>query len=879
VFVSYAGVDVGWGEWVGWQLGEAGYAVELDRWDWGAGENFVAKMNAALGAADVVVALFSEAYFEPARFTGGEWTSVAARRERLVPLRIAEVAPPPILGPLIWRDLFGKPEDQALAVLLQAVAGPSGRPAAKPAFPGGPASVSVPGGGPRLPGVLPAVWNVPPRSAAFTGRDSMLERVRAGLRSGVVAVQALAGMGGVGKTLLATEYAHRYAGDYDVVWWIDAEETALIGDQYAQLAIETLAVQRGAATTGVDVPSGVNAVRGWLRGRGRWLVVFDNAEDAAAVRGWLPDGPGHVLVTSRSSAWGAVATAVEVDVFARAESVALLRQLAPTLPDSEAGAVAEAVGDLPLAVAQAGGVLAETGIPARDYLRELREHADQVYDAGVPADYPRSLAATVALAIEKVTAVDPAAAQLLAVCAFLAPEPVPLAWFSALAAGEHATALPEPLRATAGSSFALRAALGRLARYGLARATDTGPLIDRATAALTRHHGARVVEGQAEAADHRTAAIALHVSVTPGDSKDPSFWPAWCLLTPHVQALDPAAATGPDDHDGRLRKLATSTAEYLVRRGDARAARPWCRRLYAHWRRAQPPATGPDGPATTTAATQLAHAHNRLGEFAAARVLDEDTLARRRRALGEDHADTLLSASNLALDLWGLGEYAAARALGEDTLVRRRRVLGEDHPDTLTSASNLAVNLYALGEYAAARELAQDTLARRRRVRGEDHPDTFLSANNLALDLYALGEYAAARALDEDTLSRMRRVLGQDHPYTLKSANNFARDLSQAGEYVAARELDEDTLARSRRVLGEDHPDTLTSARCLAAHLYQAGEYVAARELDQDTLARSRRVLGEDHPDTLAIKKRLAVDLPTSDGEATSAGVDEIVAE
>ena len=108
--------------------------------------------------------------------------------------------------------------------------------------------------------------------------------------------------------------------------------------------------------------------------------------------------------------------------------------------------------------------------------------------------------------------------------------------------------------------------------------------------------------------------------------------------------------------------------------------------------------------------------------------LDEDTLARRRRDLGEDHPDTLAAASNLAVSLRAAGEYQAARELGEDTLARRRRVLGEDHPDTLTSAFILAGALFELGEYQAARELNEDILARRRRVLGENHPDTGASA-------------------------------------------------------------------------------------------------------------------------------------------------------
>jgi putative methionine-R-sulfoxide reductase with GAF domain len=213
--------------------------------------------------------------------------------------------------------------------------------------------------------------------------------------------------------------------------------------------------------------------------------------------------------------------------------------------------------------------------------------------------------------------------------------------------------------------------------------------------------------------------------------------------------------------------------------------------------------------------------------------LDEDTLARHRRVLGNDHPDTLLSAHHLAISLRALGEHQRARQLHEDTLARRRRVLGDDHPDTLSSAHHLAISLRALGEHQRARQLHEDTLARRRRVLGDDHPDTLSSANNLANNLAALGEHEQARELHEDTLTRRRRVLGDDHPHTLLSANNLAGDLSALGKHEQARQLDEDTLSRYRRVLGDDHPSTVLSATNLAADLRALGKHQQARQLEE----------------------------------------------
>ncbi len=563
----------------------------------------------------------------------------------------------------------------------------------------------------------PRVWNIPARNPGFTGRDDLLAEVREQLLAGDKAmVQALHGMGGVGKTQLAAEYAHRFAGAYDLAWWINAEQGGLIGDQVAALGLALGCVQPGAGTEAVRA-----AVLAELRHRGRWLLVFDNAEDAADVAPWLPGGGGHVLITSRQRGWDEVAALVEVDVLARAESVAILQARVTRLSGADADRLAAELGDLPLAIAQAAGFMADTGMAADEFLVLLRTRAGQLLDQGAPGSYPRSLAAATGLIADRLARQDPAAAELASMCAFLAPEPIPESLFTAAA-----SVLPGELAAQAADPLAWRQTLAHMTRQSLARIDHRGLQIHRLTQAILRE---RLTPAQAAAT--RTYAEALLAASNPGDPPNPVTWPRWARLTPHVLAADLAATDSP-----ALRELARHTCWYLIERGDTRTAHDLANGLRQHW----------------------------------------------RDRLGEDHQHTLTAAHYLAWTLLEMGHYAESRDLNQDTLARRRRVLGQDHPDTLASAHNLAINLRKLGDVEAACDLDRDTLDRHRRVLGQDHHSTLRSATILAHDLRELGEAQAACGLDRDTLDRRRRVLGQDHPDTLASAASLATDLRALGE-------------------------------------------------------------------------------------------------
>jgi Tetratricopeptide repeat/Domain of unknown function (DUF4062) len=493
------------------------------------------------------------------------------------------------------------------------------------------------------------VWNIPARVPEFIGRAELLEELRAALVSGGrVVVRALTGMGGVGKSSTAIEYAIRHHDQFDIAWWVRAEDPGLVPDQLAALAHAL-----NLADPTDPTPVALERLRATLHRVQRWLVVFDNAEDPRALAPLLPAGPGQVLITSRNPHWRGTARPVGLGEFTRDESRALLRTLAPHLSESDAERVADAVGDLPLAVDQAGSLLASTSMDVDTYLDLLAERAEDAFDYDPAGSYPVSVTASWAVAFDRLDAQSPIALRLLTLLAWLAPDPVPLTLITG-----NPEILPRDLGELARDPLAMSRCIALLTQRGLVTQTTAGLLLHRVPAALLR---ARTRSSAGLRKGWPLEVLDLMDTALPAGSRgdDPSSWPVWQQLLPHVLAVT-SATRHPDPEED----VALQISLLLDRAG-----------IY---RRSQ-------GETPTS-------------EYEQGRDLDQAIYIRRRAALGEDHPNTLWAANNLAVDLRALGEHAQARELDQDTLTRRRRVLGEDHPDTRRSERNLDAVLRALGE-------------------------------------------------------------------------------------------------------------------------------------------------------------------------------------
>lgn len=708
--ISHVGRDRPWAEWVASRLAEAGapgtVEVRLAGWRWDTGRPLAAALNDILLDAEApverVVLVFSASLLEANGYVADRPLDLSLLG-KVVPVRVEPVELPEPWSRTAGASLYDVAPAEAAARLTAAVLGSPG--AGAPEAAAGTTAVRS-----RLPGRRPDVWNVPARDGVFVGRDDALIRLRTALQADRrVAVEGRYGMGGVGKTRLALEYAHRFGSAYDLTWWIPADRPMLIGDQFAALAIRL-----GLVGPETDTGTAATLARTYLRRNSNWLVVFDNAESAEALVQWLPGGEGHTIITSRTSGWAQVAATAEVDLLTRAESIQLLRRHDPGLTEAEAGRLAPVLGDLPLASVLAVGYLVESDTRPGDYLNDLAQHVADVLDEQRSVNYPHALAGAISTATSWLANHDPVALALVRVCAFLAPRPIPVGLLGLADpvvsdAGDRRRST-HPLAALEGISDGtarLQRSVDRLHRLGLVQverrsgfgAAPDHPL-DGAQGVVTLHRLVAAILRDQLGVDRRDAVRAhvdaLLAAADPGDPTDTRRWAEWTLLLPHLYAAEPAHS----DHAG-LRATAVSAARVLLARGDVRSARDLADQLHRRWL----DRLGPDDEDTLRAARCLAHTLRTLGRFDAAQELDADLLRRRRETFGEDHSASLSAASDLADDAYGLGDVGLARALDEEILARRQRAFGESHPSAIDSARRLARDLTALGEGTRAEEL------------------------------------------------------------------------------------------------------------------------------------------------------------------------------
>lgn len=699
---------------------------------------------------------------------------------------------------------------------------------------------------------VPAVWgNVPQRNKNFTGRTQLLTDLRRKVTAGATALvpHALYGLGGVGKTQLAIEYAHRYASEYRVIWWIRADQTALVRSSLAGLA-QRLGI------AGVDpgrVEESVAAVLDALRRGepyGRWLLVFDNADQPELIEAFIPTGPGDVIITSRNRHWERVADALEVNVFTRQESKEFLRLCVNGINDADADRLAEEFGDLPLGLEQAAAWLAQTAMTVNAYLDLLsEEHSRILAENPPPPGYPVPVAAAWSLSVSRLRSQTPDAMELLQFCAFFGPAPIPREF---LERGRFI--VDPPLQETLKDQILLGRAIRALGRYALAR-------IDNHRRTLEVHRIIqRLIRDELDDETRYRLRHGVHMVLSaadPGDPDDVDNWPRYAELLGHVGPSELVKSQSPE-----ARRTAQNVVRYLLVTGDYAAALSSADKALDIWGED----SGPDDRyilAMTRLKIQILQA---LAEYEQAYALTAPTLERMSQALGDEHEETLILMNCRCIDLWARGEFAESLDFTKATLERHQAYFGDDHPRTFAAKNNFGEAQELNGEYAAARRLQQEMYQEKITFYGrDDHPRVLFTLDALGRTTLAEGRFQDALGLLDQAYSFFQRhveaqVLLESNSWVLQQAVDLSIARRAMGDYAGALTVAEQAHERYQRTyLNPDHPRTLAAAASLGNAQRTAGDAQGAAMLLDDTYHRYERVFGGQHPYTLGCQADVAI--------------------
>ena len=713
----------------------------------------------------------------------------------------------------------------------------------------------------------------------------------------------LVGMRGCGKSQLASSLARWCEKqEWGLVAWINAASRESTKSDLVELA-QRLPIDRSDKPTQDQL---INRCLDYFKSAnatGR-LIIFDNVKDINHLTGLVPRGDGLrvVATTTNKRGWRQQSWKVlELGVFSHKDSIECLLRITDSKDRKAADAIAQKLGDLPLAIVQAGATACEEYWTLKQYISRLEHYSSGRVIKRVPGD---SYTENVSKALFK--AVDVALKNLggderevarrqLCGLAVLAQSGVPTRWIDPLSPDAY-NADPEesiPDIADENAHNALTRLVSMSVVQQSADKAKSITMLHRLQAQVLRENwGAGKTATREEAFDAALEILGrTKYEQLPSNNGDARRREASDLIAQlkaiaiqdysrflfereqvrgylnrafnyaddlglvyEAVELDVAVedVLGPD-HPDTLKSRDSLSGAYesagrLVEAIDTKKKLlPDCKRVL-----------GPDHPDTLKSRDSLSGAYESAGRLAEAIELFERVLAERERVLGVDHPDTLNTRNNLAGAYKSVGRFGEAIDAWEELLLDCQRVLGADHPVTLAVLNNLAVAYKSVGRFGEAIELFEQVLAERERMLGVDHPDTLNTRNNLAGAYKSVGRFGEAIELFEQVLAERERVLGADHPDTLNTRNNLAGAYYSVGRLAEVLDAWEELLLDCQRVLGPDHPVTLAVLNNLAVAYKSVGRFGEAIELFEQVLAERKRLLGADHPDTLNTRNNLA---------------------
>jgi tetratricopeptide (TPR) repeat protein len=668
---------------------------------------------------------------------------------------------------------------------------------------------------PSLPSDLPAIWNVPfRRNPHFTGREHVLSALHKAMKSSDVKshTQVLCGLGGIGKTHTALEYIYRHADEYGIVWWIAADDSATISIALSSLAERLgLGLAEDASLFEIRVKLGRA-----LAERSDWLLVFDNAQSADQLAVFLPPKTtGSILITSRNPNWRDVGHSVGLRVFSRDESVEFLKARTNTGESDEvARTLAQALGDLPLALEQAAALIEQSNLTFAEYLSRFEAHWAELLRSGRPSgDYPDTVAMTWELAFREIETSSPTSADLLNLCSFLSSVEIPRAFLR-----NAANALPRDLGMTIGNMVSQQRTVDGLLRFSLIEADENSMVIHRLVAALARDRMEDYVRSN-------WAEIALRMMEGSFNFDDRSVatWAELGQMLPHALAVA-HYAEAMDVAPGVLASLLNEIGHYLLQHGQYSLAKEVLERAMAQNLRVY----GENNPRLSAIANNLGRVLRRLGDLAQARAYFESAIAVAKDTYGTHHPHVAEVVNNYGTCLQVEGDIETARRQFEWSLAVCASSFGFEHPKVANVINNLGYALKGLGDIEGADAHFKQALSIAESTYGPSHPNAAAIMANMGVLAQLRGNHAEAREHFLRALDIDQAAFGNNHPDVARDLAHLGILLHATGDHVGAKDHLERAIAILERVFGPNHRSLITRLNALGRVHQDLGDHLAA---------------------------------------------------
>jgi len=824
-FISYNKADKAWAEWIAWTLEEAGYSVEIQAWDFRPGENFALKMHEAAAGTRKTIAVLSQNYLD-ARFTQPEWAAAFARdpegEERiLIPIRVGDCLLEGLKASIIFIDVVGLSEEEARKAILDGIK-ERAKPGEAPGFPGlsenkapstservAPDPVRFPGSSDSNEAPASQIlWNVPEGVPLFTGREDVLDQLhKALMATGSTALaqrQAISGLGGIGKTQTAIEYASRHRGEYKAVLWAVAESReTLISGFTAIASVLDLPVKNIQDQTLV-----VSTVKRWLELNTDWLLILDNADEPRLLEDFLPSAPkGHIILTSRAQVFDSVGifNPIELEEMSPedAKKFLLMRTGRHDLEADENEAVeqlAHKLDYLPLALEQAGAYIKQLRSSFRDYLASYNKRGLELLEKGTaPGNYGKSVRTTWSLNFQQVEEVSKASADVLRVSAFLSPDRIPNELIG-MGAAELGPELSSQLANVETDPLVFDEVLNPLIQYSLIHRD-----LNSSTYDIHRLVQAVLKEGMNNEArqlwiERTVNAIARVLPEV--DIDEPSSWDEIERILPHAQI---------------------------------------CSELIESW---------------SIESLEAALVLNNLGRYLHFRarldeagVLYNRSLIIREKLLGDENADVATSIHNLGWLYFDQGRYFEAEQFYISSISIREKALDADHPDMATSLYQLARLYIEMGRYDEAEPLLNRTLKIREKIFGPENTKVAEIYDEQACIFYDLNEYIEAEKLVKKSLEITEKLLGPEHDNMGRVLGFLGSIYKNTNRFAEAENLYLRSRSIIETVFGTDYPGVAVDLNNLANLYIEMGRYDEAEPLLTRALEITEKAFGREHPD------------------------------